>query len=148
MLADIARAPGKPSVELGGELSALRLIPHHSDGPIHGVVQLTHTWRFGGAIDQLAKAIRASDPDAVVKVLRSGASDVVFVEVDVEPARPEGLEPLAEEVRRSGFATRRPPGWRRAERSLRVGPSPAAVRAPPRPFGVARWSSEGRTVAV
>ena len=143
VLADIARAPGKPSVELGGELPALRLIPHHSEGPIHGVVQLTHTWRFRGAIDQLAKAIRASDPDAVVEVLRSGEPDVVFAEVDVAPARPEGLEPLAEEVRRSAVATRD---------AAKVGDVPSALAALDRhrllrahrrgPFGVARWSSE------
>ncbi|HWH99580.1 MAG TPA: exodeoxyribonuclease V subunit alpha [Propionibacteriaceae bacterium] len=143
VLADIARAPGRPSVDLGGQLSELGLIPQHSGGPIHGVVQLTHTWRFGGAIDQLAKAIRASDPDAVVAVLRSGASDVVFAEVDVEPARPVGLEPLADQVRRSGVATRK---------AATVGDVPSALAALDRhrllcahrrgPFGVARWSSE------
>jgi exodeoxyribonuclease V alpha subunit len=143
VLADIARAPGRPSVDLGGQLSELGLIPQHSGGPIHGVVQLTHTWRFGGAIDQLAKAIRASDPDAVVAVLRSGASDVVFAEVDVEPARPVGLEPLADQVRRLGVATRK---------AATVGDVPSALAAMDRhrllcahrrgPFGVARWSSE------
>ena len=143
VLADIARAPGQPSVDLGGQLSALGLIPQHSQGPIHGVVQLTHTWRFGGAIDQLAKAIRASDPDAVVDVLRSGASDVVFADVDVEPVRAAGLEPLAEQVRRSGVATRK---------AAIVGDVPGALAALDRhrllcahrrgPFGVARWSSE------
>jgi exodeoxyribonuclease V alpha subunit len=107
------------------------------------VVQLTKTWRFGRTIDQLAKAIRASDPDAVVEVLRTGASDVVFAEVDVEPVRPEGLEPLAEEVRRSGVTTRE---------AAKVGDVPSALAALDRhrllcahrrgPFGVARWSSE------
>jgi exodeoxyribonuclease V alpha subunit len=143
VLADIARAPGQPSSQLGSRLSALSLIPHDSLGPVHGVVQLTHTWRFGGAIDQLAKAIRASDPDAVVDVLRSGASDVVFAEVDVEAARPEGLEPLAEQVRQSGAATRE---------AAQIGDVPSALAALDRhrllcahrrgPFGVARWSIE------
>ena len=143
VLADIARAPGQPSAELGGRLAALRLIPRDSEGPVHGVVQLTHTWRFGGAIDLLAKAIRASDPDAVVEVLRARAPDVVFAEVDVEPARPEGFEPLAEQVRSAGAATRE---------AAKAGDVPSALRALDRhrllcahrrgPFGVARWSSE------
>src|SRR5829696_2394487 len=46
VLADIARAPGQPSADLGGRLAALRLIPRDSEGPVHGVVELTHTWRF------------------------------------------------------------------------------------------------------
>ena len=143
VLADIARAPGRPSVELGSRLSALGLISHGSDGPVHDVVQLTRTWRFGGAIDQLARAIRASDPDAVVAVLRAGAPDVVFAEVDVEPARPEGLEPLAEQVRRSGAAIRE---------AAKAGDVASALTALDRhrllcahrrgPFGVARWSNE------
>ena len=57
---------------------------------MHGVVQLTHTWRFGGAIDALARAIRAADADAAVAVLRSGANDVQFNEIDLESA-PTGV---------------------------------------------------------
>jgi exodeoxyribonuclease V alpha subunit len=143
VLADIARAPGQPSADLGRQLSELRLIPPHNEGPIHGVVQLTHTWRFGGAIDQLAKAIRASDPDAVVDVLRSGTSDVVFAEVDVESARPPGLEPLAEQVRRSGAATRKAAAVGDVTSALAALDHHRLLCAHRRgPFGVARWSSE------
>ena len=56
---------------------------------MHGVVQLMHTWRFGGAIDALARAIRAADADTAVAVLRSGAGDVQFSEIDLESAATE-----------------------------------------------------------
>ena len=45
-----------------------------------GVVMLDHNYRFGRGIGQLAEAIRAGDPDAVVAVLRAGHSDVEFLE--------------------------------------------------------------------
>ncbi|HEY9293096.1 MAG TPA: AAA family ATPase, partial [Microlunatus sp.] len=50
------------------------------------VVRLQHTWRFGGAIDQLARAIRASDPDRVMEVLRSGDQSLIFAEPVGDPA--------------------------------------------------------------
>ena len=143
VLADIARAPGRPNIELGTRLSALGVGGEEPEGPVHGVVQLTHTWRFGDAIDRLAKAIRASDPDAVVAELRSGEPHVIFTEVDVEPARPEGLEPLADEVRRSGRETRQ---------AALAGDVSAALTALDQhrllcghrsgPYGVTRWSAE------
>ncbi len=143
VLADIARAPGRPNAEVGRRLSALGLGAGAPQGPVHGVVQLTHTWRFGDAIDQLAKAIRASDPDAVVAVLRSGARDVLFAEVDVETVRPDGMEQLADQVRHAGQTTRQ---------AATAGDAPAALAALDLhrvlcghrhgPYGVARWSAE------
>ena len=58
VLADIARAPGRPDADLGRQLVELGLSQPARPAPVHGVVQLTHTWRFGGAIDTLA----AGDP--------------------------------------------------------------------------------------
>ena len=83
VLADIARALGAPDTELGRRLVELGLITDAEKAPVHGVVQLTHTWRFGGAIDA-PRAIRAADADAATAVLRSGATDVQFSEVDPE----------------------------------------------------------------
>ena len=50
VLADIARAPGLPDPDLGRELVDLALIAGPQEAPVHGVVQLMRTWRFGGAI--------------------------------------------------------------------------------------------------
>jgi exodeoxyribonuclease V alpha subunit len=108
VLADIARAPGTPDANLGQRLVELGLTTDPETAPVHGVVQLTHTWRFGGVIDALARAIRAADADAAVAVLRSGASDVQFREIDLEATPTEmstrALTGMAAQVRTAGVA--------------------------------------------
>jgi exodeoxyribonuclease V alpha subunit len=108
VLADIARAPGTPDTHLGQRLVELGLITDPEEAPAHGVVQLTHTWRFGGAIDALARAIRAADADTAVAVLRSGASDVQFRETDLEATSTDvssrALTGMAAQVRTAGVA--------------------------------------------
>jgi exodeoxyribonuclease V alpha subunit len=107
VLADIARAPGTPDADLGQRLVELGLITDPEQAPVHGVVQLTHTWRFGGAIDALARAIRAADADAAVAVLRSEASDVQFREIDLDAtsidASSRALRGMASQVRSAGI---------------------------------------------
>ena len=51
--------------------------PH---GPRSGVVLLRKTWRFGGAIADLAAAVRDGDPDAAVAVVQKGPDEVVLVD--------------------------------------------------------------------
>jgi exodeoxyribonuclease V alpha subunit len=147
VLADIARAPGAPDIGLGQRLVELGLIADGEEAPVHGVVQLTHTWRFGGAIDALARAIRAADADAAIAVLRSGASDVQFREVDLEAAPTEAsaraLAGMAGQVREAGVA------MLDAARSGDVAGALAALErhrllcAHRRgPYGVRRWGLE------
>ena len=147
VLADIARAPGTPDVDLGLRLRELGLTTEVEAAPVHGVVQLTHTWRFGGAIDALARAIRAADADTVIDVLRSGASDVQFSEVDLESAPTEAsagaLAGMAAQVREAGIAMLD---------AARSGDETAALAALDRhrllcahqrgPYGVLRWGLE------
>ncbi|HYP46588.1 MAG TPA: exodeoxyribonuclease V subunit alpha [Propionibacteriaceae bacterium] len=107
VLADITQATGLTSPTLAGRLRELDLNGASGSGDSslatrHGVVHLEHTWRYSGAIDRLARAVRASDPDQALAVLRSGAKDVVFAEVDVEHG--QGLAALEEQVRTSGRA--------------------------------------------
>jgi len=102
VLADIATAPGPEDVPLARSLAELGL---DGEVPTHGVVRLTHTWRYGGAIDELAQAIRRSDPDTAIDVLRSGADDVLFVEGELDRPVSAGLEPLREQVRQAGRLT-------------------------------------------
>jgi exodeoxyribonuclease V alpha subunit len=107
------------------------------------VVRLERTWRYGGAIEDLARAVRASDGDAAMEVLRRGAEDVVFVETDLAPARPDGIEPLAAAVADAGAALRS---------AAAAGDVAGALTALDRhrllcahrhgPFGVSRWSTE------
>jgi exodeoxyribonuclease V alpha subunit len=147
VLADIARAPGTPDVDLGKRLVELGLVTDDETAPVHGVVQLTHTWRFGGAIDTLARAIRAADADAAVAVLRSGASDVHFRELDLETpptdASNRALASMAAEVRTTGVAMLE---------AARSGDVAGALAALDRhrvlcahrrgPYGVLRWGQE------
>ncbi|HEY5151080.1 MAG TPA: exodeoxyribonuclease V subunit alpha, partial [Mycobacterium sp.] len=58
--------------------------PSAVHGPRSGVVLLRKTWRFGGAIADLAAAVRDGDPDAAVAVLHRGSVDVVLVD-DADP---------------------------------------------------------------
>ena len=147
VLADIARAAGPPDADLGRRLVELDLLAEGQPAPVHGVVQLTRTWRFGGAIDALARAIRAADADAAIEVLRSGASDMHFSEVDLESAPTEAsarvLAGMAAQVREAGIAMLS---------AARAGDEAAALAALDRhrllcghqhgPYGVLRWGLE------
>ena len=147
VLADIARAPGTADPQLGRRLVELGLITDVEAAPVHGVVQLTHTWRFGGAIEMLARAIRAADADAAVAVLRSGASDVEFREVDLESSPTEvlakALAAMTAQVRAAGIAMLE---------AARSGDIAGALAALDRhrllcahrrgPYGVLRWGLE------
>jgi exodeoxyribonuclease V alpha subunit len=147
VLADIARAPGPPDIDLGRRLVELGLIAEGEPPPVHGVVQLTHTWRFGGAIDALARAIRAADADTAIEVLLSGASDVHFSEVDLESAPTEAstqaLAVMSTHVREAGMAMLE---------AARTGDDAGALAALDRhrllcghqhgPYGVLRWGLE------
>jgi len=108
------------------------------------VVRLRTTYRFGGAIDRLAAAIRSGEPDSVVAVLRSGAADVEFVEtVDMEAQTSAGLDRLRVDVERAGVAL---------TAAARAGDVATALGALEQhrllcahrvgPYGVERWTAE------
>ncbi len=144
VLADIAGATGPVDPRFASALRRLALPGLDPDEvSSNGVVQLTHTWRFGGAIGDLAQAIRASDADRAVEVLRSGREGIHFIETDLKTAAPAGLHGMVGEITSSG-------------RALRVaalsGDVSGALEALDRhrllcahrrgPYGVARWSLE------
>lgn len=61
------------SVDAGSVLSDLVTAAHLTDAPDRGaVVELEHTWRFGGDIKVLADAIRRGDAGAALAVLERG----------------------------------------------------------------------------
>jgi exodeoxyribonuclease V alpha subunit len=147
VLADIARAPGPPDADLGQRLIELGLISDNETAPVHGVVQLTHTWRFGGAIDALARAIRAADADGAIAVLRSGASDVHFGEIDLEAAPTEAaaraLGGMTAQVRATGVAMLDAARSGDIARALAALDRHRLLCAHRRgPYGVLRWSLE------
>ena len=89
VLADIVNADPRPDAALAAALS--EVLPdgqpdHPEPATALGVVRLQHTWRFGGAIGDLARAIRAAEPDRVIEILRSGDPALVFSEPSGAPA--------------------------------------------------------------
>jgi len=61
-----------------------------------GIVVLRTNHRFTGALAVLAGAIRSGDADAAVAALAAGSEDgsVLWLQIDVEEAGPEQLEPI------------------------------------------------------
>ena len=150
VLADIAGAPTAPDLRLRRRLAELpgvgdALVPGSTteQEAARGVVRLSHTWRYGGAIGELARAVRAADAEAAIAVLKSGDPSVQFTETDLEAAQPKGLEPLLDQVLGAGRLT-----WN----SARAGQADVALGGLERhrllcahrrgPYGVARWSLE------
>ena len=143
VLADITQATAAPHPGLQDQLDELGLIgdADRDQAPARGVVHLQHTWRYGGAINRLAQAIRSSDPDGVIAALRSGSPELLFAEVDVEHG--QGLHELEQQVRTAG---------RRLHRAALTGDVEEAIAALDQhrllcghrrgPFGVQRWSLE------
>lgn len=143
VLADITNATGRPEPTLTGRLEQLGLLDVDAAAlaPVHGVVELTHTWRYGGAIDELARAIRASDGDAAIAVLTAGSEHLLFSEVEVDHG--QGLHDLEQQVRLAG---------RRLHQAAVDGDVAGAIAALDAhrllcahrrgPYGVLRWSRE------
>ncbi|HZA71446.1 MAG TPA: exodeoxyribonuclease V subunit alpha [Propionibacteriaceae bacterium] len=146
VLADVVRAPGQPDPRLSARLAEVGATGPGLPEPVHGVVQLSRSWRFGQAIDALARAIRSGDDDGVMAVLRADSFEVRFLEVDPEvetgPSA-DALRGLAGYVRASGAATLA---------AARAGDVPGALAALDQhrllcghrrgPYGVGRWSIE------
>ncbi|MBL7255804.1 exodeoxyribonuclease V subunit alpha [Paractinoplanes lichenicola] len=132
VLGDIVAADGCPEPALAAALESLG----SPADVVNGVVTLDRTWRFGGDIARLATAVRAGDADAVVSLLRSGSSQVEFVEsADCPELRAEVLAALAQ-----------------VASAAAAGDAPAALKALEAhrllcahrhgPYGVARWTNE------
>jgi exodeoxyribonuclease V alpha subunit len=71
-----------------------------------GVVLLGRIWRFGGAIAELAAAVRTGDADAATAILRAGSPDVVFADTDADPDVGGAERRVADEVVGAAAAVR------------------------------------------
>ena len=133
------------SVEAGAVLADIT-------GPARpSVVRLTHNWRFGGGIRDLADAIRDADGDRVVAILRSGAADVGFAELDApaelagDPARgaAPGLITLRELLGSTAGRTADAARSGHVTAALEAADSHRLLCAHRRgPYGVSRWNVE------
>lgn len=140
VLGDLVERPARAAAD-GREEALLRLLPADVAPQPEvlrelraDVVRLRRPHRFGGAIAELAEAVRSGDAEAAVAVLRSGNSAVELVE---DPADHEGLRLDAVDAGRAVHAA-----------AVRGAPAPAlGALARHRllcghrrgPFGVLRW---------
>lgn len=144
VLADIAGATSSADPRVAAAVIELGLAGVDSDHvPSTGVVELTHTWRFGGAIGDLARAIRASDADRAIDILRSGAEGLTFSEVDLDTVSPAGLQQLTQQVTTAGHELRLAALSGDVDAALDALDQHRLLCAHRRgPYGVARWSLE------
>jgi len=92
VMADVTGAELPDRAEVRGALERVGA-PGADARATHGVVQLTHVYRFGERIGALAAAIRDGDPDRVVELLHApagtGADQVLFTDLDLSVASPD-----------------------------------------------------------
>lgn len=104
-------------------------------GPRSGVVLLRKTWRFGGAIADLAAAVRDGDPDTAVAVLRQGSVEIALVD-DADPGVRSDVVDAATAVREAALGGDALAALDRMERHRLL----CAHRTGPR--GVLDWSRQ------
>ncbi len=114
--------------------------PAAEAGVSEGVVRLSHTWRYGGAIAELATAVRRGDADGVLEVLRSGSVDVTFTELSDVPRESALLRADVTAPAAILTAAARVGDIDGALAGLRLHRLLCAHREGP--FGVARWSEQ------
>ncbi|MGH3569778.1 MAG: exodeoxyribonuclease V subunit alpha [Pseudonocardia sp.] len=135
VLSDLARATGTPEPALDAALRELGVA-----GPepvINGVVTLNHTFRFTGAIADLARAVQSGDPDAAVAMLRGRHPDVVFTETPGDTAG------LRADVVAAGQTMIEAAQAGEVERALEALEAHRVLCGHRRgPFGVTWWSAE------
>jgi exodeoxyribonuclease V alpha subunit len=124
---------------IGGGRDALGGDRGRSDPPAE-IVVLDRVHRFGGGIARLATAIRGGDGDAVMELLRAGADDVTWLDVDV--AEQEALPAVSEPALAAARATSQAARAGRARDALEALGSFRILCAHRRgPYGVATWTA-------
>jgi exodeoxyribonuclease V alpha subunit len=104
------------------------------------IVVLDRVHRFGGGIARLATAIRTGDADAVIELLRAGADDLTWLDVDV--AEQEALPAVSEPALAAARATFAAARAGRARDALDALGSFRILCAHRRgPYGVATWTA-------
>jgi exodeoxyribonuclease V alpha subunit len=111
-----------------------------AEGPGPEIVVLDRVHRFGGGIARLATAIRSGDGDAVVELLRAGADDVTWLDLDV--AEHDALPAVSEPALAAARATFTAARAGQAREALDALGSFRILCAHRRgPYGVATWTA-------
>lgn len=149
VMADITSAALRPRGESAAPLSEIEALADDGralplpDDIRNGVVRLTHTWRFGGAIGELATAIRTGDADRACEIAAAGHDDVRLVEVTDETLTADRLADVHRSVANAAAAM---------TAAAETGDAAAALTAMDAhrllcahrtgPYGVNRWTRE------
>jgi len=143
VLGDLARASGTPEPALESQLRAIGALDEQDPPVVHGVVTLTHTWRFRGGIAAFADAVQRGAADEAVALLRAGHEDLRFVESDLEVREPAGLDGLrADVVEASGALIEAAAAGRTAEALEQLDRHRLLCAHRRGPYGVTRWALE------
>jgi len=149
VLGDLVRRPPRPAPDdRSAELAALLpgdVRPADEVEPElrNDVVRLRTVHRYGGAIADLAEAIRRGRTDDVMKVLRRGDPQVDFVETDLTIHKPAGLDSLRADVVNAGRAQIEAASAGDAVAALAALDQHRLLCAHRRgPYGLRRWSQE------
>jgi exodeoxyribonuclease V alpha subunit len=133
--------PGQlASIEAGAVLGDIVGLGADGSHPHPEIVVLDRVHRFGGGIARLATAIRTGDADAVIGLLRAGADDLTWLDVDV--AEHEALPAVAEPALAAARATFEAARAGRARDALEALGSFRILCAHRRgPYGVTTWTA-------
>jgi exodeoxyribonuclease V alpha subunit len=133
--------PGQlASIEAGAVLGDIVGLGADGSHPPPEIVVLDRVHRFGGGIARLATAIRTGDADAVIELLRAGADDLTWLDVDV--AEQEALPAVSEPALAAARATFAAARAGRARDALDALGSFRILCAHRRgPYGVATWTA-------
>ncbi|SDG95451.1 exodeoxyribonuclease V subunit alpha [Pseudonocardia oroxyli] len=143
VLGDLARASGTPEPALDERLRSIGALAPDDPAVVHGVVTLTHTWRFEGGIAAFADAVQRGSADEAIALLRAGHPDLLFVESDLQVREPTGLDGLRADVVEASGALLAAAREGRTADALRGLDRHRLLCAHRRgPFGVTRWSQE------
>ncbi|MEU7906319.1 exodeoxyribonuclease V subunit alpha [Actinoplanes sp. NPDC049118] len=144
VLGDLVRAQGTPDRALEDRLADVGAASTGDEPTVNGVVVLDHTWRFGGAIAELAGHIRDGDADTVITLLGGAWEDVEFIETDtLEHRRPTGLDGLRRDIVTSAQVLTEAAQRGDVDAALRGLDTHRLLCAHRSgPYGVSRWTAE------
>lgn len=143
VLADITKAAPESPVSLLNALAPLEPADRPAAHPTGaGVVTLQHTWRFGGGIDRLARAIRSGDADEALAAVSGDDADVRLIETG-DQLVPSALASTQALVTATGQTMFEAADAGRVSEALRALEGHRVLCAHLRgPFGVARWERQ------
>ena len=149
VLGDLVERPAPASAQVpaglvnvvGDDLEAGETV---TDALRNGIVRLRHPYRFSGAIEELATAVRTGQPEQVEAVLRRGDPSVELVETDAGAWRPgPALDSLRADVVSAAAALVDTARAGDVDTALRMLGRHRLLCAHRRgPYGVARWTDE------